>query len=52
MTGAGREAPEFAHRFENAEVLAELLTIAGSPLSPDEVLQRFRAGRAGGASVQ
>ena len=46
----GRETPEFAHRFENAEVLAELLAIAGSPLSPDEVLQRFRAGRAEGAA--
>ena len=50
MTGAAVTAPEFAHRFENAEVLAELLAIAGSPLSPDEVLQRFRAGRAEGAA--
>jgi hypothetical protein len=45
----GGEAPEFAHRFENAEVLSELLAIAGSPLAPEEVLQRFRAGRAEGA---
>ncbi|MGZ6162687.1 MAG: hypothetical protein ACXWLS_05100 [Myxococcaceae bacterium] len=42
----GRDAPEFAHRFENAEVLAELLAAAGSPLTPEEVLERFRAGRA------
>jgi hypothetical protein len=47
----GREAPEFARRFESADVLAELLAIAGSPLSPDEILSRFRAGRAEGAEA-
>ena len=47
----GREALEFARRFESADVLAELLAIAGSPLSPDEVLRRFRAGRVEGAEA-
>ncbi len=47
----GRDAPEFVHRFESAEVLAELLGIAGSPLTPAEVLRRFRAGRAEGAEA-
>jgi len=41
-----REEPAFARRFESPEVLAELLAIAGSELSPDEVLARFRAARA------
>ena len=45
----GRAAPEFVHRFENTEVLAELLAIAGSSLEPEEVLRRFRSGRAEGA---
>jgi pyruvate/2-oxoglutarate dehydrogenase complex dihydrolipoamide acyltransferase (E2) component len=44
----GREEPSFAHRFEDPGVLAELLAIAGSALSPDEVLARFRAARAEG----
>jgi hypothetical protein len=47
----GREAPEFLHRFESAEVLAELLAIAGSALEPEEVLRRFRTGRAEGAEA-
>ena len=47
----GREPPEFVHRFENAEVLAELLAIAGSPLEPEEVVRRFRSGRAEGAEA-
>lgn len=47
----GRDAPEFVHRFESAEVLAELLGIAGSPLQPEEVLRRFRTGRAEGAEA-
>jgi hypothetical protein len=47
----GRDPPEFVHRFESAEVLGELLGIAGSPLEPEEVLQRFRSGRAGGAEA-
>jgi hypothetical protein len=46
-----REEPGFAHRFESTEVLAELLDIAGSPLEPEEVLRRFRAGRAEGAEA-
>ena len=46
-----RETPEFAHRFESAEVLAELLAVAGAPLEPEEVLQRFRSGRAEGAEA-
>ncbi len=46
-----RDAPGFAHRFEDAEVLAELLAAAGSPLTPEEVLERFRAGRAEGAEA-
>jgi hypothetical protein len=45
----GREPPEFDHRFESAEVLSELLAAAGSPLDSEEVLLRFRAGRAEGA---
>jgi hypothetical protein len=47
----GRDGPEFVHRFESAEVLAELLAIAGSPLEPEEVLRRFRSGRAEGAEA-
>ncbi len=47
----GREEPGFVHRFESPEVLAELLGIAGSSLGPEEVLQRFRAGRAEGAEA-
>ena len=47
----GRDAPEFIHRFESAEVLAELLDLAGSPLEPEEVLRRFRSGRAEGAEA-
>ena len=46
-----RDDPGFVHRFEGPEVLAELLGIAGSPLEPEEVLRRFRAGRAGGAEA-
>jgi hypothetical protein len=46
-----RDESAFAHRFESAEVLAELLEIAGSALSPDEVLARFRAARAEGAEA-
>jgi hypothetical protein len=46
-----REALEFVHRFESVEVLAELLAVAGSPLSPDDALHRFRAGRAEGAEA-
>ena len=44
----GRAAPEFAHRFESTDVLAELLAIAGSSLEPEEVLRRFRSARAEG----
>ncbi len=47
----GRDEPGFVHRFESAEVLAELLDIAGSPLEPDAVLQRFRSARAEGADA-
>ena len=47
----GREPPEFAHRLESSEVLAELLAIAGSSMSPDAVLRRFRAARAEGAEA-
>jgi len=47
----GRDAPEFVRRFESPEVLAELLGIAGSPLHPEEVLRRFRNGRAEGAEA-
>jgi hypothetical protein len=47
----GRDEPGFVHRFESAEVLAELLGIAGSPLEPEEVLRRFRSGRAEGAEA-
>lgn len=47
----GRDAPEFAHRFESAEVLSELLAVAGSSVEPAEVLERFRAGRAEGAEA-
>lgn len=46
-----RDAPELLHRFESTEVLAELLTIAGAPLEPEEVLRRFRGGRAEGAEA-
>ncbi|RPH72136.1 MAG: hypothetical protein EHM78_04475 [Myxococcaceae bacterium] len=46
-----RDEPGFVHRFEGPEVLAELLGIAGSPLEPEEVLRRFRAGRAEGAEA-
>ena len=47
-----REDPGFAHRFESPEVLAELLAIAGSALSPGEVLARFRAARAEDAEAR
>jgi len=47
----GRGTPEFVHRFENPEVLRELLDVAGSTLEPEEVLERFRAARAGGAQA-
>jgi len=47
----GRDEPGFLHRFESAEVLAELLGIAGCPLDPEEVLRRFRAGRDEGAEA-
>ncbi len=47
----GREAAEFVHRFESTEVLGELLAIAGSSMSPDAVLRRFRAARAEGAEA-
>jgi hypothetical protein len=46
-----REAPEFVHRLESSEVLAELLAIARSSMSPDAVLRRFRAARAEGAEA-
>ena len=46
-----RDTLEFVHRFESAEVLAELLAIAGAPLEPEEVLLRFRSGRAEGAEA-
>ncbi|HZW89373.1 MAG TPA: hypothetical protein VFF12_09865 [Myxococcaceae bacterium] len=46
-----RDAPEFLHRFESPEVLADLLDIAGSPLEPEEVLRRFRNGRAEGVEA-
>jgi len=46
----GQEAG-FVHRFEGPEVLAELLGVVGSPLDPQEVLQRFRAGRTEGAEA-
>ena len=46
---ARAEITEFAHRFESPELLHELLAGAGSPLAPDEVLERFRAGHAEGA---
>jgi hypothetical protein len=48
---SGRDAQRFVHRFESAEVLAELLAIAGSPLDPEEVLRRFRSARAEGAEA-
>src|SRR5262249_26436106 len=38
----------FEHRLESAEVLGPLLAAAGSPISPDEVLARFRTGRSEG----
>jgi hypothetical protein len=47
----GRDAAEFVHRFESTEVLAELLDVAGCPLPPEEVLRRFRTGRAEGAAA-
>jgi hypothetical protein len=47
----GRGEPGFVHLFESPEVLAELLGIAGSPLGPEEVLSRFRTGRAEGAEA-
>jgi len=47
----GRQESEFVHRFESPAVLAELLGIAGSPLDTEEVLNRFRAGRAAGAGA-
>ncbi|HTS80920.1 MAG TPA: hypothetical protein VMH40_10010 [Myxococcaceae bacterium] len=47
----GRSERDFVHRFESAEVLAELLGVAGSTLDPEEVLRRFRAGRAEGAQA-
>jgi hypothetical protein len=46
-----REDPGFAHRFESSEVLAELLAIAGSELSPEEVLARFRSARSEGVEA-
>ena len=46
-----RAAPEFVRRFEGPEVLQELLEVAGSTLSPEEVLQRFRSAQAEGASA-
>lgn len=42
------QSSDFEHRLESAEVLGPLLAVAGSPLSPEEVLARFRAGRAEG----
>ena len=47
----GRTAPEFVHRFESPEMLEELLGIAGSTLTPEEVLRRFRSARAEGAEA-
>jgi hypothetical protein len=47
----GRDGPQFVHRFESAEVLAELLAVAGSPFDPEEVLRRFRSARAEGAEA-
>ncbi|HSP18912.1 MAG TPA: hypothetical protein VLQ79_05330, partial [Myxococcaceae bacterium] len=47
----GSDAPEFVHRFESADVLSELLAVAGSSLGAGEVLERFRAGRAEGAEA-
>ena len=41
----------FVHLFESPEVLAELLDIARSSLAPEEVLRRFRTGRAEGAEA-
>lgn len=46
-----RDEPGFVHRFEGPEALAELLGIAGSPLGTEEVLRRFRTGRAEGAEA-
>jgi len=46
-----REAPEFVHRLESSEVLAELLAVSGSTMAPDAVLRRFRAARAEGAEA-
>lgn len=46
-----RDEAAFARRFEGAEVLAELLGAAGSPLRPEEVLEAFRTGRAEGAEA-
>jgi hypothetical protein len=46
-----RDEAAFLHRFESPEVLAELLGIAGSPLGPEEVVSRFRTGRAEGAEA-
>jgi len=39
---------DFEHRLESVEVLGPLLAAAGSPLSPEEVLARFRTGRSEG----
>ena len=44
------QSSDFEHRLESAEVLGPLLAAAGSPLSPEEVLARFRAGRSEGLS--
>jgi hypothetical protein len=46
-----RDESAFLRRFESPEVLVELLGIAGSPLGPEEVLRRFRNGRAEGAEA-
>lgn len=43
-----RDSADFERRLESAEVLAELLATAASPLDPDEVLARFRTGRSEG----
>ena len=47
----GRAAPDFVHRFESPEVLEELLGVAGSTLTPEDVLGRFRSARAEGVEA-
>jgi len=48
---AARKA-DFVHRFEGGEILQELLSIAGSPISSEETLQRMREGASEGKAAQ